>query len=202
MAPSERPLGQREILDDVTFAGIGLHATVGAHIGERTGISESPDRASSSVWASKTAAPSQRLSSQMNSSPATLCQSRTLPAKLSRNTLTSRDVPWGEYLLKYHAEEQKESSSSGQHGKTVKVTDIPVKYDIRDINGISYASIDRNQHSPVFCESSWAQAATSALNDRFTLLKGLTYPQVVLAVQVHLVSHIFSRLSASASRFC
>ena len=186
----------------MTFAGIGLDGIVGAHIGERTGISESPDRVSSSVWASKTAAPSQRLSSQMNSSPATPYQCRSLPTKPSANTLTSRDVPWGEYLLKYHAEEQKESSSSGQHGKTVKVTDIPVKYDIRDINGISFASIDRNQHSPVFCESSWAQAATSALNDRFTLLKGLTYPEVVLSVQVHLISHILSRLSASAFRSC
>ena len=99
-------------------------------------------------------------------------------------------MPWGEFLLGYHAEEKKGRSSASRQGKVVKVADLPVKYDIRDIGGVSHASIDRNQHSPVFCESSWAQAATSALNDRFSLLKGVTYPEVVLSVQVHHISCI------------
>lgn len=57
-------------------------------------------------------------------------------------------------------------------------------YDIRNLTGVGYASVNRNQNNPRHCESSWAQAATSALNDRFALLKGPTFPEVVLSVQV------------------
>ena len=49
---------------------------------------------------------------------------------------------------------------------------------------MSYASINRNQNNPYYCESSWAHAATSALNDRFALLKNASYPEVVLSAQV------------------
>ena len=111
-------------------------------------------------------------------------------------------MPWGEYLLKYHAEKQKESSFTLQQEKVVRVVEIPMKYDIRNIDGVSYASIDRNQRSPMYCESSWAHAATSALNDRFALLRGTTYPEIVLSVQVKIVSHIDVCMSAKASRFC
>ena len=114
----------------------------------------------------------------------------------------SRDVPWGEYLLKYHAEEQKAGSSASRQERAVGVGGIPIEYDIRDIDGVSYASIDRNQHSPSSCESSWAQAAISALNDRFALLKGKTHPQIVLSVQVKFISNIVAWMSTRVSRFC
>lgn len=73
-------------------------------------------------------------------------------------------------------------------------------YDIRSKYGISYASVNRNQNNPNYCESSWAHAAASALNDRFALLKNASHPEVVVSVQV---CHLSCDLSVSlAIRFC
>eukprot|EP00803_Ostreobium_quekettii_P005028 evm.model.scf_1938.2 EVM.evm.TU.scf_1938.2 scf_1938:7023-14549(+) len=63
-------------------------------------------------------------------------------------------------------------------------SDIPASYDIRNINGTSYASRDRNQHIPQYCGSCWAHGTTSALNDRIALMTNNTYPDVILAPQV------------------
>lgn len=63
--------------------------------------------------------------------------------------------------------------------------DIPASYDIRDLNGVDYASIDRNQHIPNYCGSCWAHAATSALNDRIALMRDNAFPEVDLAPQVN-----------------
>ncbi len=61
---------------------------------------------------------------------------------------------------------------------------IPKEYDIRNLNGISYASIDRNQHIPQYCGSCWAQGSSSALSDRLALLTNNLFPEVDLAPQV------------------
>ena len=63
---------------------------------------------------------------------------------------------------------------------------VPKEYDIRNLNGISYASIDRNQHIPQYCGSCWAQGSSSALSDRLALLTNNLFPEVDLAPQVHL----------------
>lgn len=65
-----------------------------------------------------------------------------------------------------------------------KVPTIPSVYDIRHLNGVNYASTDKNQHLPNYCESGWAFAATSALNDRFAILEHDTFPEVELSAQV------------------
>jgi len=57
-------------------------------------------------------------------------------------------------------------------------------YDIRDISGLNFASVNRNQNNPRYCESSWAQSAASSLNDRFSLLRNGRFPEIVLSVQV------------------
>jgi len=43
-------------------------------------------------------------------------------------------------------------------------------YDIRDIDGMSYASTDLNQHIPKYCGSCWCHGAMSSISDRITLL--------------------------------
>ena len=63
---------------------------------------------------------------------------------------------------------------------------VPKEYDIRNLNGISYASIDRNQHIPQYCGSCWAQGSSSALSDRLALLTNNLFPEVDLAPQVQM----------------
>jgi len=63
---------------------------------------------------------------------------------------------------------------------------LPKEYDIRNLNGISYASIDRNQHIPQYCGSCWAQGSSSALSDRLALLTNNLFPEVDLAPQVQM----------------
>lgn len=62
--------------------------------------------------------------------------------------------------------------------------DLPKEYDIRNLDGISYASIDRNQHIPRYCGSCWTQSSASALSDRLALLTENAFPEVDLAPQV------------------
>lgn len=64
--------------------------------------------------------------------------------------------------------------------------DLPKEYDIRDLEGVSYASIDRNQHIPQYCGSCWTQSSASALSDRLALLTNNVFPEVDLAPQVRL----------------
>ena len=66
---------------------------------------------------------------------------------------------------------------------------LPKEYDIRNLKGVSYASIDRNQHIPQYCGSCWAQGSSSALSDRLALLTGNRFPEVDLAPQVQCHSH-------------
>ena len=121
-----------------------------------------------------------------------------LPNPVRNFQLLIRDVPFGEFLLK-EAENEEGSVNEDESTEVTAVTKedvtsgeaevteaVPKTFDVRDVDGKNYASIDRNQNNPLSCESSWAQAATSALNDRFALQKNDAYPEVVLSVQVHL----------------
>jgi len=66
----------------------------------------------------------------------------------------------------------------------LNMSDLPRSYDIRDLNGKSLATDNRNQHIPQYCGSCWAHAATSALSDRINILRGGATPFVHLAPQV------------------
>ena len=62
--------------------------------------------------------------------------------------------------------------------------DIPAAYDIRNIDGKNYATMDKNQHIPVYCGSCWAFASITALADRYALLYQQAAPIFDFATQV------------------
>mmetsp|Transcript_85483 Transcript_85483/g.147782 ORF Transcript_85483/g.147782 Transcript_85483/m.147782 type:complete len:303 (-) Transcript_85483:57-965(-) len=61
---------------------------------------------------------------------------------------------------------------------------LPASWDVRNLHGGSFATINRNQHIPQYCGSCWAHAATSALSDRINMLQEGQTPFVQLSPQV------------------
>jgi cathepsin X len=71
-------------------------------------------------------------------------------------------------------------SSSLQEGEV-----LPESYDIRNIQGVqSYWTEDKNQNTPGYCGSCWAEAVTSALSDRLALMNKGVFPPINLSPQV------------------
>ena len=54
----------------------------------------------------------------------------------------------------------------------------------RNIDGVSYVSINKNQHIPQYCGSCWAFSAASAVSDRMRLMTKNVWPTHELAPQV------------------
>lgn len=61
---------------------------------------------------------------------------------------------------------------------------IPTSYDPRDISGVDYTTVNRNQHIPQYCGSCWAMGTTSALSDRIKLMRHQVFPDINLSPQV------------------
>jgi cathepsin X len=62
--------------------------------------------------------------------------------------------------------------------------DLPSALFWGNISGTNFLTVSRNQLVPEFCGSCWAIAATSALSDRFKILRNASWPDIYLSPQV------------------
>lgn len=66
----------------------------------------------------------------------------------------------------------------------IKKSDLPESLDYRNYNGKNLVTWDRNQHIPQYCGSCWAQAVTSMLSDRLSIIRNGSWPNMDVSPQV------------------
>ena len=64
------------------------------------------------------------------------------------------------------------------------LSQLPASLFWGNVNGTNYLTVSRNQHIPEYCGSCWAFATTSALSDRFKILRNAAWPDINLSPQV------------------
>lgn len=65
----------------------------------------------------------------------------------------------------------------------IKSSDLPDAYDIRNIDGMNFATTDLNQHIPQYCGSCWAHASFSSIADRLRIASKGSERDVIPSVQ-------------------
>lgn len=70
---------------------------------------------------------------------------------------------------------------------TISAEDLPEEFNWCAKEGVSYCTINRNQHIPQYCGSCWAHAALSSLADRIKIKRKAEGIDIILSVQ-HLLN--------------
>jgi cathepsin X len=100
---------------------------------------------------------------------------------------TNEEIVAGTYFDYKHAPRPTQPSTTAATRVVTplpKYEDAPASFDVRNVNGVSYASPSRNQHIPQYCGSCWTHGPTSALNDRYQMTRKNAFPHVFLAPQM------------------
>ena len=105
----------------------------------------------------------------------------TIDATVTAGTYHNYDKPCAKHDM--NRREKYPTSTALHEVRAGKIVAPPASYDIRDIGGVNYASINRNQHIPTYCGSCWAHGTASALSDRIMLMRGSAFPEIDLAPQ-------------------
>ena len=61
---------------------------------------------------------------------------------------------------------------------------LPGNFHWGNVNGTNFLTQLKNQHLPQYCGSCWAQAATSALSDRISVMRNGVFPEINISPQV------------------